>query len=418
MKRVVSLANIYGFVAIFSSIYGMISYFQTGVVMGPYVIPWFLALVIIFSVDRRILRNGVTVEHFMMWNFIAFIIYVLVSEIWLSNLYGIMARVFAIIVIGITAVMAMEQARAGTQTNQIVLQMEITVVLLGFVLFFEETKVVVDSSAKIYLMLAVIMDLFALICSRTGVGQEDVRRKEQKWKGFLLLALVTGILLLAGVLFVMACSGRGREVLQILINHGVGILLVCIVKASNLFICLFQKLPGYDGGGSSILPEPVDIASQAEMQPELDAPHMVVFMIGLMMVLAVIAIIIYIIKRFARVKMKTIHIEQSNHEQRRIKTSWGLVIKRLIKMIYNKMIFRWKILTHPHSPEAKLWKAENLGRRYHLPRKITESPGVYLRRLANDERIIGRGLAEELFLQAEEIERHFYRQEAKGIAKS
>ena len=445
-EKWIGLISVYGYAAILETIYILISYFQTGQVMMISMLPWILFLCFLYGSDQLLLRRGTTVHGFLLWHIITGALYLLAMNLFWLQASGLAARVFAAIFAAFLIGLTEELTRIGIHTNQLLMQLELTISLMILLLFLEGMGVAPDSYASCYLILALVLELFSMIFARIylpddegeerqspeasstflasehpeerkGYGRSLRERRADRrdpeggsaWKGLLLLCLMLILLLGCAVLFLAACSDLGQMILQKLLHRMGDSAYAMLTGASQLMLWILSHLPQSKYTAEGMPTEAGESVSAGQTDLSDQDPGI---LLGILLLAAIfgLCLILYLIwKRFRAMTLQEKRLAGGSDDRiGRRRRSLRDRLRKWFVSLRRRVSLRWYLYRNPTCPQAILMRAERLGSRYHCKRKIYESPGVYMRRLAEVDEIKEAQRSEELLLQADFEEKSFY----------
>ena len=408
-RKWLGLSTIFSYIAGFEMIFVLLSYFQTGRVMEIGMLPWILWMFGLYLFQLLLLKRGITVQKFLFASLI-FALFCLISmNLFFMKVDGFLPHLIASLLIGVTIIAMEEISRNGLKSNQILMQLELMVLLFGVILFLQESHVAPDFSGKAYMMLAILFNLCALIFSRTSSVHMSGKANGSAWQGILLLACMLGLLFLAGIAFVLACSESGRIYLKWMVGKISQLLLLTLNMLTQGIVFFLNLFPDIDGSGSMNFADPISKNTVQSAQMELETPGIFQWIFFIALVLMMGALIFLLWKKFRKYILKEERLGGWKEEKViRKKASFWQQIKIIWHRLRFRLFLRWKLLTAPDQAGSVLLRAEALGRKYHIPRQPEESPGAYLRRLAGSEQITSSKVRERLLEEAEFLEVSFY----------
>lgn len=287
------------------------------------------------------------------------------------------------------------------EANQILRYVDVLIVLLAFFLYTEFYLNRQASSMYTVLPLAaMLLNLWTISRLRTAGDQEHVIQGAGTGGKLLLAVIGAGCLLLTA-----AIVGFGSEE----VHSTVDVLLV-LLKYVWAVVTLFFRIVGTILAGILLffiwlLPaapraarENVQVMVQENVEEmtelaERVIPLWVFAALGLVFALGLIGWILYqyrgkSLKRIRRVSRKRKLVRKSR--------LWEAV-RAFLRKLADDLSFQWQYLRYRKTLQGLFVLAERTGRQKHVPRKKNESPGEYVRRLAEqtDEALL-RALADSL----------------------
>lgn len=358
---------------------------------------WLLFLAAQLCVNLVLLERGCSLNGYLIWNGILI----------LGAAYGIAGRAFCVpedsgfpfltgfLVLG-TACHGAAAAWYLPQDNGLLRYVDVLIAVTAFYLYAAyqldfpsgEYSLVLGAACG-----AAVLDLLAVSRLRTQ-GDEAAVIRGSGAGGKLILALVALGIVLATALLMGAASGQVHSLVdaalvvlsfvgKILGAVGNGILFV-LGGIVLFFIWLFPSTP--DGVKDQLQETVTAQAEEVIAETGLVLPAWLWWTIC---ALVLAACFMWILKQLKGVRIRRIRQTGSRRNVVRKNHAWS-ALKALLKRLWEAARFEYQYRTHKNTPEGLLIYAERLGQRRRLGRQKAESPGEYLRRLAEQSGAAGR----------------------------
>lgn len=378
---------------------------------------WLLFLGVQLCVNLVLLERGCSVNGYLIWN----------GLLSLAATYGIAGRAFCVpedpgfpfltgFLVFCTAVHGGAAAWYLPKDNGLLRYVDVLIAVTAFYLYaaFQldfpsgEYSLVLGAACG-----AAALDLLAVSRLRTREDEAAVIRGSGAG-GKLILALVALGIVLVTALLMGAASGQVHSLVdaallvlsfvgKIIGAVGNGILFV-LGGIVLIFIWLFPSTPD---GVKDQLQETV--TAQAE---EVIAETGLVLPAWLWWTVCALVLAVccgWILKQLKGVRIRRLRQPGRQRDVVRKNHAWS-ALKGLLKTLWAAGLFEYQYRTHKNTPEGLLIYAERLGRKRRLGRRKAESPGGYLRRLAEvSQEAEGNEKAENALRElAELLDRAYY----------
>lgn len=397
-------------VALANSYFDFISLIEGEGITRISFLPWFLGCVLIYAIDRLLLRHGVLWNVYGILNAVMVIGLTIVGNIFFitSNIpssenvsYFLSILLFLIVGTHLPFVAWSQDVR----TEKFLLYEDFTIFTVCLFLLVRENSRFAQLQIRLPLCLCILFLLWAIISLRvTTKSQVEVRGS--KGKGILFIVVLTVLLCIpVFVIFLLFSDGvRGlMDGAVDLIGRGLSWVFHMLYQLLVLIAKLLPE-PGEMGGleeepMQAIVPEETELTGY-----ELPLIYIIGAGIGLFILVSII-LLIYNMKN--KTKREPIRMQKHSLVMRSKEKLWT-IIKSFIEELQRRILFRYRYITGGDTVPGLYLRFENYGRLLGIERLKSESGREYLMRLYKAG--IWKIEDETVLLQqfGSEMERYYY----------
>ncbi|WHH61550.1 hypothetical protein [Petroclostridium sp. X23] len=365
-------------ITFFYNMFLFFSYDKTDKIMWIGYIPWVAGSMIILLFNDRILRKARTIGFLVAVNTVLITLWILAGFYSFFQMDGVGTYCWAVFLMIITGVRSAYLALQTVSEQQALIRTEISFLAAGCFFATQAGPFDVPMAFNMPTFIMIVVNMLVLIRFRIGTG-ELKNSQAIRWQGAFFILTLLGLIVGLVTSTLLFISPSFRE----WILKGISVFIDLIVWVFKEIHRLLSMLFDHSVQEPMVLPPPSDPMNGQEMiKEEIPAAN-----IWILLSLAGASVVAAGLWLFMRLRKNMLFKRQLVIPRQQSSGNWKWDVLRrfaaFIAKMWRKLKFILSWLRCRYTPEGMFLTIETLGKYKGFPRIISETPGVYLRRLSD-----------------------------------